>query len=215
LTDDNPAPDGPPYVGIDWNGHEHLETTPAAKDALFAGEFRLERWLLANAASRLIDVHIITGFHRVLFEGVWPEFAGRLRGSGSEHIHRNVQFGNYRGTDADDVPDQIERLASFIRGPLQDLDARMGHLSPEYVYESVRNIAARFHCDLVRIHPFVNGNGRTARASVNYVAVRYGYRFVRWGEHPRDEYLAATRTYLQQRSYQHFADFLEPLLVSR
>ena len=215
MTDDNSSPDGPPYVGIDWNDHEYLENAPATKIALYSGEFRLERWIRANAALRLIDVDLIAGFHRILFEGVWPEFAGRLRGSGSGYVHRNVHFANYRGTYADDVPDQVERLASFIRGPIQDLDARMGYLSPEYVDESVRNIAARLHCDLVRIHPFVNGNGRTARACVNYIAVRYGFRFIRWGERPRGEYIDATSTYLQQRSHQHFADFLGPLFVPR
>ena len=54
-------------------------------------------------------------------------------------------------------------------------------------------IAAKLHHDFVLIHPFGDGNGRTARILVNYVLMRNGYLplVVPTGE--KDRYLAASR----------------------
>ena len=39
---------------------------------------------------------------------------------------------------------------------------------------AVIDVAAWAHSEWVRIHPFPNGNGRTARAWVNWIFTRYG-----------------------------------------
>ena len=39
----------------------------------------------------------------------------------------------------------------------------------------VVELAAWAHGEWVRIHPFANGNGRTARLLANYVLVRFGF----------------------------------------
>ena len=38
---------------------------------------------------------------------------------------------------------------------------------------AVLDVCGWVHAEWVRIHPFVNGNGRTARLWANYVAMRY------------------------------------------
>jgi hypothetical protein len=48
------------------------------------------------------------------------------------------------------------------------------------------DVCAWVHAEWVRIHPFANGNGRTARLWANFIAMRYGLPpFVRL--HPRPE----------------------------
>jgi hypothetical protein len=39
--------------------------------------------------------------------------------------------------------------------------------------EAVVLLAARVHGEWVRLHPFANGNGRTARVWANFIALRY------------------------------------------
>jgi hypothetical protein len=46
-------------------------------------------------------------------------------------------------------------------------------LDPDFV-SKVLELAAWLHCEWVRIHPFANGNGRTARMWVLWLCARYG-----------------------------------------
>lgn len=212
MSSDDPVPT-PPFVGVDWNDNEELEQSSPAREWLVRGEYRVHRWLYSNSGLHLIDTEMVTGFHRVMFEDVWPEFAGRLRGPSPRYINRRVSFSNFRGAEPDEVLSLLNLLFNRMREVISDLDDRLSFLSPASAEESIRNIAAHLHCELVRIHPFVNGNGRTARMTVNYMATRYGYRLINWDRVDRSEYIDATRTYVQRRSWRHFADFLIPLMV--
>lgn len=54
---------------------------------------------------------------------------------------------------------------------------------------AVIDICAWVHAEWVRIHPFANGNGRTARLWANSIAMRYGLPpFVRLRPRPNDDY---------------------------
>lgn len=53
-------------------------------------------------------------------------------------------------------------------------------------------LCAWAHAEWVRIHPFANGNGRTARLWVNSIAMRYGLSpFLRLRPRPQGDYAAA------------------------
>ncbi|MEA2690858.1 MAG: hypothetical protein QOJ16_245, partial [Acidobacteriota bacterium] len=54
---------------------------------------------------------------------------------------------------------------------------------------AVLTLCAWAHSEWVRIHPFANGNGRTARLWVNSIAMRYGLPpFLRIRPRPGDGY---------------------------
>ena len=53
--------------------------------------------------------------------------------------------------------------------------------------------AFNFHHRLVSIHPFDDGNGRTARLLMNMILLRGGYVPVTVGPEQRSEYLASIR----------------------
>jgi hypothetical protein len=55
--------------------------------------------------------------------------------------------------------------------------------------DAVIDLCAWAHAEWVRIHPFANGNGRTARLWANFLAMRYGLPpFVRLRPRPDDGY---------------------------
>ncbi len=55
------------------------------------------------------------------------------------------------------------------------------------VVAAIVRLCAYAHGEWVRIHPFANGNGRTARVWANWLAVRYGLPpFVRVKPRPGD-----------------------------
>ena len=198
-------PPKPPFRGRDWS--DDLERAPGATELIFKGHLRLERWLRQRAQFTLLSVSLFEGFHRTIFWAVWPDFAGRLRGPSPTYIHRNVTFGRYRGTHADGVVAECEQLAQRLVVLTKQLDELRAGSSPDGFRDEVLKVAAYGHCELIRIHPFVNGNGRTAREIANYFAWRYGispFSFAR----PQGEYLAAIRGWLDYKNIDGMVDVL-------
>jgi Fic family protein len=59
------------------------------------------------------------------------------------------------------------------------------------VVRAIVRLCAYAHGEWIRIHPFANGNGRTARIWANWLAVRYGLpAFVRIKPRPADAFFA-------------------------
>lgn len=195
----------PPYREIEWD--DQLEQTSEARLALAVGQARVERWINERAQVRPLDVSVLLGFHRTMFEDVWPDFAGRLRGPDPGQIPINVTFGNYRGEQYKDVPFYVDKLFDRVPAYLKQLDDMQLQPDAEFFKSQVCQVASYIHCRLIDIHPFANGNGRTARLCVNYFAVRYGFLPISI-ERPKGDYLDAIRTYLQRKIPDHFADFL-------
>jgi Fic family protein len=83
--------------------------------------------------------------------------------------------------DPADVPIRMGELVSWLRQEMVG-----GSLHP-------LEIASKLHHDFVLIHPFDDGNGRTARLLVNYVLMRNGYLPLVVPTEKKDTYLAALR----------------------
>ena len=56
--------------------------------------------------------------------------------------------------------------------------------------------AARFHHEMVLIHPFPNGNGRHARLAADLLLIRHGQPRFTWGGRTLGEHGDARRTYI-------------------
>lgn len=87
----------------------------------------------------------------------------------------------FRFADPVDVPIKMHELVEWLRGEMERKE-----LHPI-------EIAAKLHHDFVLIHPFGDGNGRTARILVNYVLMRSGYLPLVVPTQQKDRYLAALR----------------------
>jgi hypothetical protein len=122
-----------------------------------------------------------------------PEYVGRFRGeAGLDNCE--VEIGGIRGTAAKDVADELQRFEEKLQRTVEVLDGLIApgqDLSADEV-AAVIDLCTWTHAEWVRIHPFANGNGRTARLWANCLAMRYGLPpFVRLRPRPDDGYAAA------------------------
>ena len=89
-----------------------------------------------------------------------------------------VKIGDHLGALPEDVARELAQFDRKLTERLNDLDDTI-RCEPfdeptEDDLESVIILCAWAHGEWVRIHPFPNGNGRTARILVNSIAQRYG-----------------------------------------
>jgi fido (protein-threonine AMPylation protein) len=150
--------------------------------ALYSGEF-------ADAVD-LLD--LLSTFHRRLFDGV-RSHAGRIRDAdfGSETLEFGPNISEHRNL----VRTQLLRILGEVERSIRSFDA--DPLNPEYEKTAFR-VAAWAHAELIRVHPFEDGNGRTCRMMMNWILLRLGLRPIRL-EALRDEYLTCLNHYHRTR----------------
>ncbi len=80
--------------------------------------------------------------------------------------------------------------------------------------EEVVSVVALAHGELVRIHPFVNGNGRVARLLAAHISLRYGLPvFVRLKPRPGDVAYARAAKHSMGRPPTFIGDHSEAVAV--
>jgi len=104
-----------------------------------------------------------------------PHNVGRYRGEkGVENVR--VWIGISEGATPGKVAGQLKEFESRLQRTLAALDKLYpsGALLDGDGLSAVIELAAWAHAEWVRIHPFANGNGRTARMWANAIFMRYG-----------------------------------------
>jgi fido (protein-threonine AMPylation protein) len=104
-----------------------------------------------------------------------PRFVGAFRGeSGLENVQ--VQVGENYGVDSANVAEQLRAFEAKLQTLVTELDALLPiNQEPDAdQLAAIIDLCAWTHAEWVRIHPFANGNGRTARLWANSLAMRYG-----------------------------------------
>ena len=148
-----------------------------------------------------------------------PAFVGRFRGeAGLETVE--VSVGPHRGVAARDVMSAVAAFDRLIQQVVGRLDAliRPGSVPDTDAARAVIDLCAWAHAEWIRIHPFANGNGRTARLWANSLAMRYGLPpFVRLRPRPDGGYGAAGAAAMRgdwrptaDAFYRMLHDFLSP-----
>ena len=103
-----------------------------------------------------------------------PEYVGRFRGEPGVEIP--VFIAEAQGVHHTEVEPALEEFERRLRPIVAVLDARYSadaELDEDGV-AAITDLAGWAHAEWVRIHPFANGDGRTARMWANYLLVRYG-----------------------------------------
>lgn len=72
-------------------------------------------------------------------------------------------------------------------------------------------LAAWTHAEFVRIHPFIDGNGRTGRLPMNYQLMLHGFLPVSVDKNTRLDYYNALEQYAAGCDLKPFADFIADL----
>lgn len=165
----------------DWN-----EDRPGNLSRIIANITALWPVVEADAVARPApSLAIALEWHRRIYNRVavpHPDCVGRVRDSDPRYpclIDYEVAVGTARGVRARDVPGALDAFAKATTTVVAALDAAVPPgtvaLSPPAVPAIVR-LCTYAHGEWIRIHPFANGNGRTARVWANWIAVREGFR---------------------------------------
>ena len=96
------------------------------------------------------------------------------------------------------VPSKVEELCAA----LQERQKTVGTFREQY------ELSFNAHLNLVTIHPWVDGNGRTARLLMNYIQFGYGLFPVKVFKEDREEYISALRRSQEEETNRSFLDFM-------
>lgn len=98
---------------------------------------------------------VVTDIHSMILDRINDEYKGRYRNIPVRIAGSSVILPNYMK-----VPDEME---AFYK--------RLENTQHQHIVDR----ACVAHFELVRIHPFIDGNGRVARLLMNYFLIRHGY----------------------------------------
>jgi Fic family protein len=174
----------------DWDGSTPLLAENFVRVLGLAGAHAVARKSVSVALMRDWHGEIVAGLE--MRDSGW---AACFRGEGAaEHI--GVGIGSHEGVAPDKVGTELKAFETRMLRAVATLDAAIGEggADSEAQISAVIDLCAWAHGEWVRIHPFVNGSGRTARLWVNYLAMRYGLpRFARMRPRPEGSYATAAK----------------------
>ena len=116
-----------------------------------------------------LTVETVLSIHRMVTAETLqnPRHAGRMRQPGEERVvvgdHIDPDSTHHQPPPAEELAERMDSLVSFANGAASEPD----------VHPVVRAIALHFY--LAYLHPFVDGNGRTARALFYRSMLQQGY----------------------------------------
>lgn len=136
-----------------------------------------------------LDENIVKDIHSILMENI-------LVGG----VYRNVEV---RITGAKHKPPVPSEMYYQIKEFFKNLDSKSDFNPIE--------LAAWTHAEFVRIHPFVDGNGRTSRLIMNYQLMSNEFLPVSVNKEDRLEYFSYLEEYAVNGNLVPFADFIAEL----
>lgn len=145
------------------------------------------------AESKPLDESAVKDIHALLMENI-------LVGG----VYRNVEV---RISGAGHKPPAPSEMYRQIKNFYADLPYKTGLNAIE--------LSAWTHAEFVRIHPFVDGNGRTSRMIMNYQLMAQGFLPVSIAKENRLEYFDALEAYAVNGDLQPFADMIAELEEQR
>lgn len=143
------------------------------------GVIRASRFVRKYAQShKVINVAIICAIHREIFKNAWPEIAGKYRDENLSIAGSDLLLPHY--TQVFTLMEELDDNLSLSLLGFKDCEGHILEIPKKITDEAIAcvekviYIAARLHHTLTAIHPFREGNGRTARLAGNLILERYG-----------------------------------------
>jgi len=133
---------------------------------------------------RKFNWELISSIHKTAFNHLY-EFAGKLR-------QVNISKGGFMFPAAKFLPSAVEELENEFLNPLPDSFEDYEHL--------IKHVGP-LHAELLFIHPFREGNGRTARLFADLIALKCGFdrfNFEKITEKRIPDYIAAVKAAVEK-----------------
>lgn len=137
------------------------------------------------------SIELFCEWHQRLFDGV-RDHAGNYRTP--DFGPETLTFGPNRSIHRDFVPRELIAHCADANRLVQEAQARASELDIHLIREAVR-IAAYVHADLIRIHPFIDGNGRVGRLVLDWILLNFGFPCFCAFHIPAQEYRDALNHY--------------------
>lgn len=143
------------------------------------GVIRASRFIRKYSRSqKTIDFDVVRSIHKEIWKDAWPEIAGENRIEDLKISDSKLLLPHFT-----DVPRLVEeanaeftkRISSIGDDCLGQIES-LGEVNEEVIkcIDRVVTLAAWIHHIITFIHPFREGNGRTARLAANLILERYG-----------------------------------------
>ena len=145
------------------------------------------------AEGKPLDEHIVKDIHALLMENILPG-----------GIYRNVEV---RISGAQHKPPAPSEMYRQVKDFYADL--------PYKAEMNAIELAAWTHAEFVKIHPFVDGNGRTSRMIMNYQLMTAGFLPVSIAKENRLPYFEALEAYAGGGDLKPFAEMIASLEEQR
>ncbi|MBV9183094.1 MAG: Fic family protein [Acidobacteria bacterium] len=142
------------------------------------------------------SIEIARRWQRLFMEGLKPldaKYVGAFRGEPGLEKTR-VRIGRRYGVPPGKLAQELREFERKLQAAVVQLDKALPVGADINADElaAIVDLCAWAHAEWVRMHPFANGNGRTARLWANFLAMRYGLPpFVRLRPRPDEGYEAA------------------------
>lgn len=144
---------------------EHLEATNHAEAIDYVKD------LAANTERQDLTKQDVMNIHKLILQKIDDENAGKYR-----NVPVAIAGSDVELPDPLKVPELMEEFFTWLKNK--------SDIHPVIV-------AADAHYKLVRIHPFIDGNGRTARLLMNLLLMQANYPITVIGNDKREDYINA------------------------
>ena len=166
-----------------------------------AGHYEMYQDIFANPVKDSISVFETLALNRKLFSHYpHPEFGGSTR-----QDNTLVLGAKFESADYHDIIPELLKLDKEVKGYFEK---RNDMPASEYVRQVVRT-----HHRITSIHPFPDGNGRTARAFMNVQLVRAGLLPVYIKVEDKSEYIKALARADKYRDYEELYEVVFKLIL--
>jgi len=132
-------------------------------DAVVMDILRLGKGIIRLSERRLKDIH------KSIIDEEDIDKKGLLGNWKTENNHViNYKMEKFNFAPANEVPYRIHKLLDNTNAEIDGLESPNKNINPIL-------IALKFHLEYVNIHPFYDGNGRTARIFTNLLLISFGF----------------------------------------
>jgi len=159
-------------------------------------------YIHSNVPTSMLNIYIILTLHQLLFSKVdYPEFGGKFRTDEAYLTGSGIET-----CPAHQVPAEISRL--YVESlPLFKKGLEIGETRDFSDLIPYINECIKLNVELIRIHPFPDGNGRTSRALTNPLFKLVNIPPVYVKESERNEYIKAMNKAAVDKDYSEITTF--------